>query len=355
MINGASQLKLMAVAKEDLKNKNLPLIICLYLKYYGNAIVLRATKIQIVAFNPLFLSVSKNQKRIFMTQFGKSSSKRGKPSYFMSVLGVTLVLFLIGMIGWLTINSQKLIQHFKESVKVQVFLRPNVKEADREKLQNYIAAQPYTLQVKYTDKETAKKEWVQTGGEDFTEFLDNALLPASIDFSLKAAFLDSAQLANIKTDLSANPIVDEVKYPNAVVDKMQRTFRMINMILLGIAILLGLMAIVLIDNTIRLAMFSNRFLIKTMQMVGATRWFIANPLNRKAVINGTLSALIAIAALYSIIVLAERALPDLKSLHDTRMLILLFLSMIFIGISITVFSTYRSVVKYLKMKLDELY
>ncbi len=290
-----------------------------------------------------------------MTQFGKSSSKRGKPSYFMSVLGVTLVLFLIGMIGWLTINSQKLIQYFKESVQVQVFLRPNAKETDRAKLQDYIAAKPYTRTVKYTDKETAKKEWMQTGAEDFTEFLDNALLPASIDFSLKADFLDSTQLADIKTDLSTYPIVDEVKYPNAVVDKMQRNFRLINLILMGISILLGLMAIVLIDNTIRLAMFSNRFLIKTMQMVGATRWFIAKPLNRKAVINGTLSAGIAIVALYGVVMMAEKFIPDLKTLHDTKSLILLFLSMIVIGISITVFSTYRSVVKYLKMKLDELY
>lgn len=290
-----------------------------------------------------------------MAQFGKSSSKRGKPSYFMSVLGVTLVLFLIGMIGWLTINSQKLIQYFKESVQVQVFLRPNVKEADRAKLQDYITAKPYTRTVKYIDKETAKKEWMQTGAEDFTEFLDNALLPASIDFSLKADFLDSTQLADIKTDLSANPIVDEVKYPNAVVDKMQQNFRLINMILLGISILLGLMAIVLIDNTIRLAMFSNRFLIKTMQMVGATRWFIAKPLNRKAVINGTLSAGIAIVGLYGVVIMAEKFIPDLKTLHDTKSLILLFLSMIVIGISITVFSTYRSVIKYLKMKLDELY
>jgi cell division transport system permease protein len=230
-----------------------------------------------------------------------------------------------------------------------------VKEADRVKLQDYITAKPYTRQIKYTDKETAKKEWMQTGAEDFTEFLDNALLPTSIDFSLKADFLDSTQLADIKKDLSSNPIVDEVKYPNAVVDKMQQNFRLINMILLGVAILLGLMAIVLIDNTIRLAMFSNRFLIKTMQMVGATRWFIAKPLNRKAVINGTISALIAIAALYGVVIMAEKFIPDLQALRDNNMLIMLFLAMIAVGILITVFSTYRSVLKYLKMKLDDLY
>lgn len=290
-----------------------------------------------------------------MAQFGKASSKRGKPSYFMSVLGVTLVLFLLGIVGWLTINSQKLIEYFKESVEVQVFLRPNVKEKDRMDLQAYITAKPYINKIKYTDKETAKKEWMKSGGEDFTEFLDNLLLPASIDFTLKADFLDSAQLASIKTDLMTNPIVDEVKYPKAVVDKMQYNFRILSFILAGIAILIALMVIILIDNTIRLAMFSNRFLIKTMQMVGATRWFIVKPLNIKAITNGAISGVIAVAALYAVIKLAENFLPDLKALRDTNMLIMLFAVMIIIGISITLFSTHRSVVKYLKMKLDELY
>ena len=290
-----------------------------------------------------------------MAQFGKASSKRGKPSYFMSILGVTLVLFLLGIMGWLTINSQKLIQYFKESVEVQVFLKTNVKDTARLSVQNYIAAQPYTKNWKYTDKETAKEEWLKSGGEDFTEFLDNSLLPTSIDFTLKADFVDSVRLANIKTDLSRFDAVDEVKYPTAVVGKMQRNFNLMSLVLAGIAILIAVLVIVLIDNTIRLAMFSNRFLIKTMQMVGATRWFIAKPLNIRAIINGAISATIAIALVYGVIVTAERFLPDLKALHDTSLLLMMFLSLFIIGITITLFSTHRSVVKYLRMKLDELY
>src|SRR5205085_4749467 len=112
-----------------------------------------------------------------MTQPNKAAARRGKPSYVMSIIGVTLVLFLLGVVGWLTINSRKLIQYFKESVEVQVFLRPNIADTSRQNLQNYITAQPYTKTVKYTDKETAKKEWQKSGGEDFTEFLDNSLLP----------------------------------------------------------------------------------------------------------------------------------------------------------------------------------
>lgn len=281
--------------------------------------------------------------------------KRGKPSYFMSILGVTLVLFLLGIVGWITINSQKLMEYFKESVEVQVFLKPNVPDTARQNLQSYITSQPYTKNVRFTDKESAKKEWLKSGGEDFTEFLDNSLLPTSIDFTLKADYMDSAQLASIKTDLTRFPSIDEVRYPTSVVGKMQRNFRIISLVLAGVAILIAVLVIVLIDNTIRLAMFSNRFLIKTMQMVGATRWFIAKPLNVRAVVNGAISALIAIVLLYLVITTAENLLPDLQALRDNGLLIMLFISLILIGITITVFSTYRSVQKYLRMKLDELY
>jgi cell division transport system permease protein len=290
-----------------------------------------------------------------MTQSGKASIKRGKPSYFMAILGVTVVLFLLGTVGWITINSKKLMQYFKESVEVQVFLQPNIKDTARETLQNYIAAKPYVKSLRFTDKETAKKEWLKSGGEDFTEFLDNALLPTSIDFTLKEEFVDSLQLSQIKTDIAQNPIVDEVKYPNAVVDKMQRNFRVASLALGVIAILMAIAVIVLIDNTIRLAMFSNRFLIKTMQMVGATRWFIAKPLDSRAIINGAISGLLAIAGVYAMILFAERLLPDLQALRDNRLLFLLFFILIIVGISISLFSTHRSVIKYLRLKLDELY
>jgi cell division transport system permease protein len=290
-----------------------------------------------------------------MAQFGKASSQRGKPSYFMSILGVTLVLFLLGIVGWLTINAQKLIQYFKESVEVQVFLKPNVADTARHNLQNYITSQPYTKQVKYTDKETAKQEWIKSGGEDFSEFLENSLLPTSIDFTLKADYVDSTRLNSIKQVIASFPIVDEVRYPTSVVGKMQRNFNLISIGLAVVAIIIAISVIVLIDNTIRLAMFSNRFLIKTMQMVGATRWFITKPLNIRAIINGAISAVIAIILVYGAVSTTEQFLPDLKALHDTGLLVFLFISLIIIGITITLFSTYRSALKYLRMKLDELY
>ena len=290
-----------------------------------------------------------------MVKQGRASIKRGKPSYFMSILGVTLVLFLMGIIGLITINGRKIITSLKESLEVQVFLKQNIKDTARERLQNYIASQPYVKEIKYTDKETAKKEWAKSGGEDFTEFIDNSLLPPSIDFKLKAEYLDSARLVAIKADLSQYPIVDEVKYPTAVVEQMVSNFRTASIVLLFVAILISALVIVLIDNTIRLAMFSNRFLIKTMQMVGATRWYIAKPLNIRAIINGAISGVIATAIVYLLMLLAESFFDGFRTLRDTQSLLLLGLVLIVLGICITVFSTHRSVLKYLRMKLDELY
>jgi cell division transport system permease protein len=289
-----------------------------------------------------------------MGQAAKASIKR-KPSYFMAILGVTLVLFLLGVVGWLTINSKKLMQYFRESVEVQVFLQPNVKDTARVALQNYIASQPYTRSIKYTDIETAKKEWLKTGNEDFTQFIENSLLPTSIDFTIKENYLDSGRINAIKADIERNPIVNEVKYPQAVVASMQRNFKWLSLGFAVVAIIICILVIILIDNTIRLAMFSNRFLIKTMQMVGATRGFIARPLNVRAVINGAISGLIASIVLYILIRLAENLVPDLMILRDTSLLLLLFVALILLGITITLFSTHRSVLKYLRMKLDDLY
>ena len=290
-----------------------------------------------------------------MVKAGRASIKRGKPSYFMSILGVTLVLFLMGIIGLLTINGRKIIRSIKESLEVQVYLKQNIKDTSRENLQNYIASQPYVKDLKYTDKETAKKEWVKSGGEDFTQLIDNSLLPPSIDFTLKAEFIDSTKLADIQADIAKFPIVDEVKYPTAVVQKMSANFRMVTVILLIAAILISATVIILIDNTIRLAMFSNRFLIKTMQMVGATRWYIAKPLDIRAIINGALSGILATAIVYLLVVGLESFFADFRKLRDTQSLLLLGFVLVVLGVAITLFSTHRSVIKYLRMKLDELY
>lgn len=273
----------------------------------------------------------------------------------MAIIGVSLVLFFLGLLGWIAINSKKLEQYFRESVEVQIFLKENAQDKEKKALQQFLEAQPYTKTLKYADKEAAKAAWKQSGGEDFMEFLDNNILPTSFDLTLKSDYVIADTLKAIKKNLEANGIVTEVKYPTAVVDKLNDNVKKVSLIILGIAILLALIVIVLIDNTIRLAMFSNRFLIKTMQMVGATRWFIAKPLNIRAIINGAIAAGVAITGIIIVVFFLEQWVPELKTLHDTGMMIMLFFIILVVGIAITLFSTYRSVVKYLKMKLDELY
>lgn len=290
-----------------------------------------------------------------MSQAGKASIKRGKPSYFMAILGVTLVLFFLGIIGWLVINANKLGNHFKESVEVRVFLRGDLNPKDSVALVKYIGAKPYVRSMEYVTKEAGKKRYMEDGGEDWNKVLDENPLPNAIYFKVKSQYVYPDTLSAIKADLEQQTYVSDVAYPDALVGNLNKNIRKVSIGLLALVIIISLVVIFLIDNTIRLAMFSNRFLIKTMQMVGATRWFIAKPLNVQAIINGAISGVIASALLYILILVAEGQIEWLKTIHDSGLLILLFLILILVGIGITLFSTNRSVIKYLRMKLDDLY
>ncbi len=273
----------------------------------------------------------------------------------MSILGVTLVLFVLGIIGWLILNASKLGKHFRENVEVNVDIRENLNPKDSAALMQYIGAKPYVREYFYITKEMARKIYIADGNKSWDNILDYNPLPNSISFKLKKEFVNTDTLAAIKTDLEKQTYVTEVDYQAELVDSLNKNIRKWSLILLAIALLLALVVIILIDNTIRLAMFSNRFLIKTMQMVGATRWFIAKPMNIKAIINGAISGVIAVAAIWLFVIWAENYEPALKAIHDSGSLLFLFFGLIVIGIGITLFSTNRSVLKYLKMKLDELY
>jgi len=149
--------------------------------------------------------------------------------------------------------------------------------------------------------------------------------------------------------------VSDVQFNQSLVANLNNMINKISIILLIVAVVISVLVIILIDNTIRLAMFSNRFLIKTMQMVGATRWFIAKPMDMRALINGLISGLIAVVGIVGVIFLTEKWLPEMRALRDYTLLAGMFLIIVLLGIGISFFSTHRSVIKYLKMKLDDLY
>ena len=290
-----------------------------------------------------------------MAEEVKNKIKRGKPSHFMSILGVTLVLLVLGIIGWLVINTTAIGEHFRENVEVNVFLREPITPADSAALMQYIASKPYVKKMTFTTKEMAKKKYLSDGNEDWDGILTENPLPQSIDFSMKKNYVESDTLKNNKTDLEKQTYVTEVKYPESLVANLNSNLKKISLILFAIAILLSLVVIVLIDNTIRLAMFSNRFTIKTMQMVGATRWFITKPMDIRAIINGAISGVIAIIVVYALIKTAEGVVPELRAIHSAGRLLFLFSSMLLLGILITLVSTHTSVLKYLTKKLDDLY
>ena len=291
-----------------------------------------------------------------MSQIGKASAKRGKPSYFMAVLGVTIVLSFIGIFGWIFLSAESYTKALKEDVRITAYLHSNAKKADVDSLMKYLENQSYTKAIEYVDKETAKKRFLDMGEQDFSNILDENPLQASLELNLKSNYVNKDTMESIRKDLINRPlVVQSVDYPSSLVEKIGTVVRWVLIVLIILAIVFSVLSIILIDNTIRLAMYSNRFLIKTMQMVGATRKFISRPMNIRAVINGTVAAVIAIAIIYILIMIFEGYLPYLKDLRNNGNLILLFLLLIVIGIGITLFSTNRSILKYLKMKLDDLY
>jgi cell division transport system permease protein len=273
----------------------------------------------------------------------------------MAILGVSLILIMLGVLGWLVINANKLGQYFKENVEVRVYIRENVSAKDSTSLVEYMNAQPYIKSSEYVTKAVARQKYLEDGNQDWVGVLQNNPLPASINFKVKSDYAVTDSLQKIQADLVQNIAVSDVQFPQSLVSSLNNIIRKMSIILLVVAVAISILVIVLIDNTIKLAMFSNRFLIKTMQMVGATRGFIAKPMNTRAIINGAVSGLIAVLVIIGVIIFAEKWLPEIRALRDYTLLSILFISIILLGVVISFVSTHRSVIKYLKMKLDDLY
>jgi cell division transport system permease protein len=291
-----------------------------------------------------------------MAGTNSASLKRSKPNYIYSIIGVAIVLFIMGIMGWLFLNLRTIGDNFKEDIRISVYLKSTDKNTIG-KLQAFIAGQPYAKNVEYVDKEKAKAIWNAENSEDWAKILDVNPLPESVDFFAKAQYVNPDSLSKITTNIAAqfkNEIAD-IQYPKSLVSSLNERAAKVGIIFLVMSIILCVIVIVSIDNTIRLAMFSNRFLIKTMQMVGATRSFISKPLVIRALINGLISAGIALVVLFGLIQWTASQFPQIQTLQGVGNNLILFFGLVIVGVGISVLSTYRSVVKYLKMKLDELY
>lgn len=280
---------------------------------------------------------------------------KNAPSYIYSVIGISLVLFLLGTIGWLAINGRSLSHYFKEQIELQVILHDNTREEKTKELETVLQKQPFVSKAVIVTKDEAAAQMTREMGEDFMQLLDANPLYTSIKVNLHSEYVNTDSINKIRQFLMQSNIVREVAYEKVVVDKMNANFRKVGIVLGVIALILFIAVVIIIDNTVRLAMFSNRLLIKTMQMVGATRWFIARPFDKRAILTGLLSGLIAVAGLFLLMYFAGSVLTELSAIRDYASLTVLVLIILILGILISVLSTHRSVVKYLKLKLDDLY
>ncbi len=284
-----------------------------------------------------------------------SATKKSKPSYFYAIVGVSLVLFLLGTLGWFMLNGRGLIKAFKEDIEMEIVFHDNTRPALISDMKGMLDRQGFVKKATIVTKEEAAKEMQEQMGEDFMQLLDFNPLYTSIKMNLHSEYVNRDSMTKIEQFVKQSNIVREVVYPNTMIEKMNSNFRRIGIILGVISVIFIVIAVVLIDNTVRLAMFSNRFLIKTMQMVGATQKFILLPFEKRAVINGLISGIIAVTGLWLVISFASSNMPELNALHDNFWLVMLMVGMILVGILISLISTRRSVVKYLKLHVDDLY
>ncbi|MBK9477718.1 MAG: cell division protein FtsX [Bacteroidetes bacterium] len=285
----------------------------------------------------------------------KYALRKLKSSYLSTVISVSLVLFMLGLLGLILLHTKKLSDYVKENIGLTVVLKDSIREADINQFQKSLDATHYVKSTEFVNKEQAAETLKQDLGEDFIQFLGYNPLLSSIDVHLKADFANSDSLRWIEKEITKNVNVKEIYYQKSLVDLVNENVKKIGLIILVFSSLLLVISIALINNSIRLSIYSKRFIIRTMQLVGATQGFIRRPFVFSGIRHGIYGALIAIALLIGIIYWAQSEIPELIVLQDVDLFASLFGIVLFLGIFITWICTYFAVRKYLRLKTDDLY
>ncbi len=286
---------------------------------------------------------------------GGISRYRLGSSYATLVVSVSLVLFLLGILGMVLINARQLSDYFRESLSFTIMLKEDAREADIRMLQKELDAKPYVKQTEYVSKDAAAVKLRDELGEDFLDFLGyNPLMP-TIDVYLQARYTHPDSVIRLEKAISEYPVVDEVYYQESILNLINDNVRKISAFLLVISLLLFLIALTIINNTIRLSIYSKRFLINTMQLIGANRSFIRKPFLLKSLFFGFLAALIAIGLLMGLMYLIEKEFFTLFTYENINLFLLLCLALAAAGVIINGLSTFFAVNRYLGMHEDKLY
>jgi cell division transport system permease protein len=281
--------------------------------------------------------------------------KRIRTSGVTVIISLSLVLFMLGALGLLVINANKLATHFKENVGFQVYLKDTATTAQTDALIQELSRARFSKSVNLITREKAAEKLKQDLGEDFVSFLGSNPLLNSLDVKLNAEYANSDTLQMIERSLLQKPFVKEVVYQKLMIDKLNKNSQAAAFFILIFSAALLVVAIALINNTIRLSIYSQRFLIRTMYLVGATRAFISKPFILKGFRHGIIAGILASFMLYGFLLLSGRYMPDLLQLQDENVLLLLFSGIILVGIIISAFSAFLAVMRYLHLKTSDLY
>ncbi|HPI69096.1 MAG TPA: permease-like cell division protein FtsX [Bacteroidales bacterium] len=284
-----------------------------------------------------------------------ASKAKLRSSYLTLIVSVSLVLFLLGILGLVLINAKELSDYFRESLSFSVWLKDDSKEADIRMLQKDLDAKHYVKATEYVSKEEAAANMTEELGEDFITFLGDNPLPPSIDVYLVSSYTVPDSVSKIEKYILQYPFVKEILVPESLLFLINENVKKVSLFLLVVSSFLFLISITIINNTIRLSVYSKRFLIRTMQLVGATRAFIRRPFILQSAFHGFLAALIAITLLMALLYLIEKEFFMMFTFESTELLVLLGAALILTGIIINIISTWFSVNRYLSISEDKLY
>jgi cell division transport system permease protein len=283
------------------------------------------------------------------------ASKKTKTIYISTIFSITLVLLTLGILGLILVHAKNLSNYVKENIVLNIIVDEGAKEADVLQFQKELNANPAVKQTQYVNKELAARNLTQDLGEDFVNFLGYNPLLSTVDVYLKADYANNKSIDALKANISKNAVVKEVIYQSSLIDMVNQNINTIGLIILGFGVILLVISIALINNTIRLAIFSQRFLIKSMQLVGATKGFIRKPFILVAMLHGLIASFIAIIILLGLLYYAQKEIPEIIILRNYTEFGVVLLFLVGLGIFITALSTTFAVNRYLRLKIYDLY
>lgn len=289
------------------------------------------------------------------SSFDKYQKRRLISSYFSVVISIALVLFLLGLLGMLVLNAKTISDNFKERVVMSIYLKDSAKDVEVKQLEKSLAMSETVKSTKYISKEEAASIMKNEYGEDFLDDVGYNPLQNSIDVNLKADFVNEQYLDSISEATATKNFVEEVRYDKDLVSIMNNNVKRISLWVLVTSGLFALIAVLLINSSIRLSVYSKRFIIKTMQMVGATKRFIRKPFIWKSVRLGIIGSILALIGMGIVLYYINKTFPELELLKNQFLIGALFLGVFFIGILITWISTFFATQRYLNLKTDHLY